>query len=91
MSWKETPFTPKQNDQMDLEFAIINILFYTNSAVNFWLYTMSAQRFRRELVAMALCTSSQFPGHPNAVQVNRQDPGQETKETPLLIIGKITT
>ena len=38
--------------QMTLADAVVNLLFYTNFSHNFFLYCVSAPRFRRELVSM---------------------------------------
>ena len=47
-----------QHAAMDLHWAIVNVLFYTNSSINFFLYTISASRFRREFWAFTTCTTT---------------------------------
>ena len=46
---------PQTIASISLSFAICSILAYTNNSINFFLYCMGGQRFRRELVGMCSC------------------------------------
>jgi len=60
--------------RLDLAFAVINLLYYTNNASNFFLYCLAGSRFRRAMCQMFSCRSrleSRCGGAAGAVQASR--------------------
>jgi hypothetical protein len=49
---------PRDNVWLMLMYPIANLMMYTNSVINFFLYCMTGPRFRRELCAMFKCWRS---------------------------------
>ncbi len=50
--WYADAKTDEDYARLDLVWASLNLLFYTNNAINFLLYCVSGPRFRRELLGM---------------------------------------
>ena len=46
---------PRGTGRLRLAWAVVNILMYTNSALNFYLYCLSGARFRQELRRCLCC------------------------------------
>ena len=71
---------PVAAGRLRLAWAVVNILMYTNSTVNFYLYCLSGAKFRRELQRCLCChldsqgLNSKVPdGHSASINANNQN------------------
>ena len=47
--------TPKENFETEVAYSSLNILYYFNAVLNFFMYCISGARFRRTLIAILCC------------------------------------
>ncbi|KAL8590317.1 hypothetical protein ACOMHN_006433 [Nucella lapillus] len=73
--------------QMRLAWAVVNILMYTNSTVNFYLYCLSGASFRRELKRCLCChlrSSSSPSKNPDVATItNQSQPHADSVSIPV--------